>query len=381
MKRQFVSDKTTAKDKKNNKKGVNGPTNSEIKSAAKAASDRFARLGIVTEILRGAGRERYDHFLNNGFPTWKGTGYYYARFRPGLGSVLFGLFLFVGGGGHWLALYLSWQREQKWIERLISEGRKGWRDNIPGLDAAISGSGTATPVPAAEESEPQQAIPRNRRERRMADKMEAKDMKKEVKKPKAAKASPVPTPPAGATGTRRRVRAANSMPLLVDAVGNVYVEQADEDGEIQEILLDVRILLFPLTSLSLYPFTPSSPVPFHHNSSPFNSTTNQLTPPSQPTAFPKPTLKSTAVYRLPIWVFSTALSRFTSPLSQETTDATDNDSNTVNKDSSDEAEEEGAVEDLDTAVDGFQVIKSEKAKTSAVNGTGKVGKRGKKGKR
>lgn len=29
--------------------------------------------------------DRYDFFYKNGVPRWRGTGYYYSRFRPGLG--------------------------------------------------------------------------------------------------------------------------------------------------------------------------------------------------------------------------------------------------------------------------------------------------------
>lgn len=29
--------------------------------------------------------KRYDFFYKNGVPKWRGTGYYYSRFRPGLG--------------------------------------------------------------------------------------------------------------------------------------------------------------------------------------------------------------------------------------------------------------------------------------------------------
>lgn len=28
---------------------------------------------------------RYDFFYKNGVPAWRGTGYYYARYRPGIG--------------------------------------------------------------------------------------------------------------------------------------------------------------------------------------------------------------------------------------------------------------------------------------------------------
>ncbi len=242
VKQQFIANKSTGKDKPKAKKpGVHvskGPSKSEINAAAKAASDRFARLGIVTNILRGEGRERYDHFLSNGFPKWKGTGYYYARFRPGLGTVLAGLFIFVGGGGHWFALYLSWKRQQDFIGRYIKFARHAaWGDNlnIPGLETAR----TATP-PIAEDSDPS-AQPMNRRQRRMQEKDAKKDKsEKKTKGIKPVRASPAATPPAGVTGPRKRVVAENGKILVVDAVGNVYLEQADEDGETHEFLLDVN---------------------------------------------------------------------------------------------------------------------------------------------
>ena len=259
VKQQFIADKSTGKDKKTKAKkkpGVHvskGPSQSEIKATTKAASDRFARLGIVTGILRGPGRERYDHFLSNGFPKWKGTGYYYARFRPGLGSVLAGLFIFVGGGGHYLALYMSWKRQKEFVERYIKFARHAaWGENlgIPGLD------GTATPpVTAGDDGEPMaQAV--NRRQRRMQEKDAKKD--KKTKGLKAAKASPAATPPVNATGPRKRVVAENGKILVVDSVGNVYLEQADEDGETQEFLLDV---CFPF-HVSEHELTFSSPANF-----------------------------------------------------------------------------------------------------------------------
>ena len=243
VKQQFIAEKSTGngKSKSGSKKkpGVHvskGPSQAEIKAATKAASDRFARLGIVANILRGGGRERYDHFLANGFPKWKGTGYYYARFRPGLGTVLAGLFVFVGGGGHWLALYMSWKRQQEFVERYITFARHAaWGDNlgIPGL------GGTATPPVVAEDADPM-GQPMNRRQRRMQEKDAKKEkVDKKSKLSKGAKASPAATPPVGATGAKKRVVAENGKILVVDSVGNVYLEQVDEDGETQEFLLDV----------------------------------------------------------------------------------------------------------------------------------------------
>lgn len=318
VKQQFIADKTTGKDKKkaSKKPGVHvskGPSQSEIKATTKAASDRFARLGIVTNILRGPGRERYDHFLSNGFPKWKGTGYYYARFRPGLGSVLVGLFVFVGGGGHWLALYMSWHRQQEFVERYIKFARHAaWGENlgIPGLD------GTATPpVAAGDDQGPRQ--PMNRKERRMQEKDARKDKsEKKTKGIKAAKASPSATPPVGATGPRKRVVAENGKILVVDSVGNVYLEQADEDGNTHEFLLDLN-------------------------------------------EFPQPTIKDTALIRLPLWAYSRLVSRLLNKPELEV-----------------EEEIEEEEDNTSSGADDFEVL--EKVKTTAQNGNGKAVRRNKK---
>lgn len=54
-------------------------------AARKKAEEKYAILSSVNNILRDASRkERYDYFLDKGFPKWKGTGYYYSKFRPGL---------------------------------------------------------------------------------------------------------------------------------------------------------------------------------------------------------------------------------------------------------------------------------------------------------
>lgn len=247
MKQKFIAEKSTQKGKKGSKPSVHvskGPSQAEIKAAAKEASDRFSRLGLVTAILRGEGRERYDHFLSNGFPKWKGTGYYYARFRPGFFTVLIGLFIGVGGGFHYLFLYMSWKRQQEFVGRYIKFARHAaWGDNltIPGLDVPET-TGTSTPV-AESETEPAAPIPRNRKERRMMEKEERKE-KPETKKSKVAKAekaSPAATPPVGATGRKKRVQAENGKMLVVDSVGNVYLEQRDEEGHMQEFLLDVSL--------------------------------------------------------------------------------------------------------------------------------------------
>lgn len=62
----------------------------------KKAEERFQRLSLVGNILRDNSlKQRYDFFLNKGFPKWKGTGYYYSRFKPGLLFVFFVLYVLV----------------------------------------------------------------------------------------------------------------------------------------------------------------------------------------------------------------------------------------------------------------------------------------------
>lgn len=221
------------------------PSESEIQAHVKKASERFARLGVIVKILKGSGRERYDFFLENGFPAWRGTGYYYARFRPGLGTVLVGLFVLGGGGAHYAALYLSWKRQREFVNRYIRHARRAaWGDEvgikgIPGVDS-VSVANAATP----EDTPTGNAL--NRRQKRMQEKDNKKEKEKELRKGKpSAKRSETSTPLNGADvevigpqGAKKKVQAENGKILIVDSVGNVYLEEEDENGEKGEFLLD-----------------------------------------------------------------------------------------------------------------------------------------------
>ena len=247
------------------------PSESEIQKAVKTAGERYARLGVITEILKGSGRERYDFFLARGFPKWRGTGYYYARFRPGLGSVLFGLFLFGGGLVHYAAMYLSWKRQREFVERYIRHARRSaWGDEtgikgIPGIDGTMTGSTATSTSTFAQENG---AALLNRRQKRMQE----KEAKKDKKSGKGSKGSGISTPQesdpetSGPQGSKKKVQAENGKILIVDSVGNVFLEQENEDGETGEYLLD-------------------------------------------PDAIPRPTYRQTVVFRLPIWAFRSAKAR------------------------------------------------------------------------
>ena len=233
------------------------PSTRETNAFIKEASARYARLGVVADILRGEGRDRYDHFLSNGFPRWRGTGYYYQRYRPGLGAVLTGLFVVVGGGAHYLALYLGWKRQREFVERYIKHARRtAWGDEsgiggIPGIGSNSSAAPTPPVHSEAEEEQEQQAMNWNRRQKRAMAKERTKDDRRAVKNPKAAakaaekaKSEGISTPQeaeitSGPVGAKKRTVAENGKVLIVDSTGNVYLEEETEEGDVHEFLLDV----------------------------------------------------------------------------------------------------------------------------------------------
>ncbi|KAK0468238.1 DnaJ-domain-containing protein [Desarmillaria tabescens] len=89
----------------------------------KKIHERFARLGVVSTILRNPeSRKRYDFFYKNGVPKWRGTGYYYSRFRPGLGSVL--VFLTVLTSSlQYIIQKMNYKRDLERIERIRQDAR------------------------------------------------------------------------------------------------------------------------------------------------------------------------------------------------------------------------------------------------------------------
>ncbi|KAL2828665.1 hypothetical protein BDW59DRAFT_42380 [Aspergillus cavernicola] len=243
VKRSFIANSSKDKNKSNpSQKGVHvnrGPTKREIDAAIKDAHERSQRLNTVANILRGPSRERYDHFIKHGFPKWRGTGYYYSRFRPGLGSVLVGLLVVFGGGAHYAALILSWKRQREFVDRYIRQARRAaWGDEL-GI-RGIASAPSPAPAPAADAGDAG-AQPINRRQKRMMERESRKEKKGGGAKP-SSRNSETATPtgePVEPTGERKRVVAENGKVLIVDSVGNVFLEEDTEEGARQEFLLDV----------------------------------------------------------------------------------------------------------------------------------------------
>lgn len=154
--------------------------------------------------------------------------------------MLTGLLLVFGGGAHYLALVLSWKRQREFVDRYVRQARRAaWGDElgvrgIPGLD-----SGNASTSAPAEGGD-SDAMPVNRRQKRMMERGNRKEGKKGSKAARdSGTSTPTTDPAAGPTGERKRVVAENGKMLIVDSVGNVFLEEETEDGERQEFLLDV----------------------------------------------------------------------------------------------------------------------------------------------
>jgi len=238
--------------KKNQKKGSSvgkQPSNKEIEAHVQKVTVAYQRLSVVAKMLQGAERERYDHFLKNGFPVWKGSGYYYDRFRPGLGSVIIGLLLVFGGGFHYFALTMGWKRRREFAERYIRQARKtAWGDEsglqgIPGVDdtpAPVNAQQFENDSPEENET-PDEQVPRNRRERRAMEKDARKPKKVQAVKKARNEGISEPIEPeivSGPQGAKRRIVAENGKILVVDSVGNVFLEHESEDGQKGEFLID-----------------------------------------------------------------------------------------------------------------------------------------------
>ncbi|KAG8901869.1 hypothetical protein FRC01_009725 [Tulasnella sp. 417] len=89
----------------------------------KGINERYARLGVVAAILRdGERRERYDFFFKNGVPRWRGTGYYYSRYRPGLGSVVVFLVM-VSSGLQLVVQKMNYKKDLERIDRFRIKAR------------------------------------------------------------------------------------------------------------------------------------------------------------------------------------------------------------------------------------------------------------------
>jgi len=65
---------------------------------------------------------RYDFFYKNGVPKWRGTGYYYSRFRPGFVMVLVFLVILTSGL-QYVVQKMNYARDLEKVRQTIRNAR------------------------------------------------------------------------------------------------------------------------------------------------------------------------------------------------------------------------------------------------------------------
>ncbi|KAG0201774.1 hypothetical protein BGX28_005519 [Mortierella sp. GBA30] len=107
---------------------------------AAVAQEKYARLSSIISILRDdAKRERYNFFLKNGVPRWRGSAYLYRRHRPGFKAVV--VFLFVlASGFQYLGRYVGYVQERRRMSGMIEQYKEMIREKHQKvLDGPITG--------------------------------------------------------------------------------------------------------------------------------------------------------------------------------------------------------------------------------------------------
>jgi hypothetical protein len=163
--------------------------------------------------------------------------------------VLVGLFIFFGGVAHYGALLLSHKRHKDFVDRYIKHARKmAWGDSsgIAGIPGTTNGNANGSVgVDSKDGSEEDGNVQQwNRKQRRLQEKESKRAAGKNPKAVRTAREKGISTPveaelTSGPVGAKKRVQAQNGKVLIVDSVGNVFVEEQTEEGSTIELLLDV----------------------------------------------------------------------------------------------------------------------------------------------
>ncbi|ORZ10058.1 hypothetical protein BCR41DRAFT_309037, partial [Lobosporangium transversale] len=123
------------------------------KNKGPKAQEKYARLSSIITILRDdAKRERYNFFLKNGVPRWRGSAYLYRRHRPGFKTVCVFLVVLVSAF-QYLAHYVSYVQERRRMSGMIEQYKEMIREKHQKiLEGPITGrqrrSGASSPPEA-----------------------------------------------------------------------------------------------------------------------------------------------------------------------------------------------------------------------------------------
>lgn len=92
------------------------------KTTDKQSHKLYTILTSITQVLKDdEQRLRYDGHLVRGFPRWRGTGYYYRRYQPGLFAALVIILFFISLAQyiiHWIDYYRRKEQVQESIDRI-----------------------------------------------------------------------------------------------------------------------------------------------------------------------------------------------------------------------------------------------------------------------
>ncbi|KAI8808547.1 DnaJ domain-containing protein [Cladochytrium replicatum] len=110
--------------------------------------------GIISVLKDPETREKYDYHLKNGIPRWRGTGYYYQRYKPGF--VVISIFIlacisFVQFASAWAIYYRDLARAKEDAQLLNQVSNKTKRALKKSKKAGTAGSKTSLDEGSADE--------------------------------------------------------------------------------------------------------------------------------------------------------------------------------------------------------------------------------------
>ncbi|KAK3817236.1 MAG: hypothetical protein J3Q66DRAFT_182497 [Benniella sp.] len=125
------------------------------KNKGPKAHEKYSRLSSIITILRDDyKRERYNFFLKNGVPRWRGSAYLYRRHRPGFKSVVVFLFILISGF-QYLGRFVGYVQERRRMSSMIEQYKEMMREKHQrALDGPLTGRQRRSGVTAEEAAAP-----------------------------------------------------------------------------------------------------------------------------------------------------------------------------------------------------------------------------------
>lgn len=117
---------------------------SSDKNPSAEAAKLYALLTSINKLLRDEQtREKYDGHLKRGFPSWKGSGYYYKKYKPGVGSVFVFVLLVISfvqytsaWGIYYVKIAVAKAEHAELLEQIAAKKKKksSYVEEVPELD-------------------------------------------------------------------------------------------------------------------------------------------------------------------------------------------------------------------------------------------------------